>query len=124
MNLSKSNDEKFKAISFTWIFNIFSFKQIIFAFLVVTLSCSFAIGKTTFATNSLTIDSQTSPQDVTGPIRYKVIASINGETQAKKTSTITDPNVGTIDMPFVFKKANDIVKVGFHDEFFCVWIYT
>jgi hypothetical protein len=95
-----------------------SFKQIIFVFLVVTLSCSFAIGKTTFATNSLTIDSQTTPQDVTGPIRYKVIASINGETQAKKTSTITDPNVGTIDIPFAFKKANDIVKVGFHDEFF------
>lgn len=95
-----------------------SLRLVMFVFLAVTLCCSFAIGKTTFAANPVTIDSQTTAQDVTGPIRYKVIASINGETQAKKTSTITDPNSGTIDIPFTFKKSNDIVKVGFHDEFF------
>ena len=53
-----------------------------------------------------------------GPIRFKVIASANGETTAKKTSPISEPNLGTIDIPFHFKKVNDIVTVGFHDEYF------
>ena len=68
--------------------------------------------------DSFTIDSQTNTQDVKGPIKFKVITSANGETTAKKTSTISEPNLGTIDIPFHFKKVNDIVTVGFHDEYF------
>ena len=71
-----------------------------------------------FAADSFTIDSQTNTQDVKGPIKFKVITSANGETTAKKTSTISEPNLGTIDIPFHFKKVNDIVTVGFHDEYF------
>ena len=38
--------------------------------------------------DSFTIDSQTNTQDVKGPIKFKVIASANGETTAKKTESI------------------------------------
>jgi hypothetical protein len=92
--------------------------RLIFVFFAIALSSILAIEKTAFAADSLTIDSQTNTQGVSGPIKFKVIASINGETQAKKTTTISDPQLGTIDIPFTFKKANDIVKVGFHDEYF------
>ena len=68
--------------------------------------------------DKFTIDSKTSVQNTQGPIKFKVIASANGETIAKKTSSISDPSVGTIDIPFHFNKVNDIVSVGFHDEYF------
>jgi hypothetical protein len=86
--------------------------------LVVTICVIVAAEEKAFAADSFTIDSQANTQSVKGPIKFKVITSANGETTAKKTSTISEPNLGTIDIPFHFKKVNDIVTVGFHDEYF------
>ena len=44
-----------------------------------------------YARDSFTIDSQTNTQDVKGPIKFKVIASANGETTAKKTRLYLNP---------------------------------
>jgi hypothetical protein len=87
-------------------------------FLAVIAVSVVVITKPVEGADKFTIDSKTSVQNTNGPIKFKVIASANGETIAKKTSSISDPNIGTIDIPFQFNKVNDIVSVGFHDEYF------
>ncbi len=86
--------------------------------LLVTLSAIIAPEEKVFAADEFTIQSNTDVQNVNDPIKLKLIASANGETIAKKTSSIPEPNLGTIDVPFHFKKVNDIVTVGYHDEYF------
>lgn len=71
-----------------------------------------------YAADQFTIESKTNLQDVNDPIKLKLIASANGDTKAKKTGVIAEPNSGIISVPFNFKKKNDIVTAGYHDEFF------
>ena len=98
--------------------NITALSTLIACMSLVTTIFAIVSEEKVFAADSFTIDSQTNTQDVKGPIKFKVISSANGETTAKKTSTISEPNLGTIEIPFHFKKVNDIVTVGFHDEYF------
>ncbi len=86
--------------------------------LVFTISTIMAAEEKAFAADEFTIQSKTNTQNVNDPIKLKIIASANGEAKAKKTSSISEPNLGTIDIPFRFKKVNEIVTVGYHDEYF------
>ena len=72
----------------------------------------------TYAADLFTIESKTNIQNVDGPIKFKLIASSNGDTKTKKTGVISEPNSGIISVPFNFNKKNDIVTAGYHDEFF------
>lgn len=86
--------------------------------LIVTISVIIGSEEKAFAEDEFTIQSNTNTQNVNDPMKLKIIASANGETKAIKTSTISEPNMGTIDIPFHFKKVTKIVTVGFHDEYF------
>lgn len=86
--------------------------------LMVTICAIIGAEEKVFAADEFTIQSKTNTQNVNDPIKLKVIASANGETKAIKTSSISEPNLGTIEIPFRFKKVNEIVTVGYHDEYF------
>jgi hypothetical protein len=70
------------------------------------------------AENQFTIDTRANTQKAKGPIQFKLIASANGYTKTIITGLISDPNTGTINIPIKFKKDNDIVTAGYHDEYF------
>lgn len=91
---------------------------IVIAFMVIISFGMIAIKQIVFAADGFTVESKTTTQNLNGPIKLKVIASANGETKAKKTSSISEPNSGTINIPFQFKKKNDIVTAGVNDEYF------
>lgn len=86
--------------------------------LIFTISAIIGSEGKAFAEDEFTIHSNTNTQNVNDPMKLKIIASANGETKAIKTSSISEPNLGTLDIPFHFKKVTEIVTVGFHDEFF------
>ena len=71
-----------------------------------------------FAAGQFTIESKTNTQNINGPFKLKLISSANGDTKAKKTGLIAEPNPGSISIPFHFKKKNDIVTAGTNDEYF------
>jgi uncharacterized protein YpmB len=85
--------------------------------LVFAISLVILTGEKAFAAKQFTIESKTNIE-TNEPVKLKLIASANGETKAKKTGVISEPNSGTISIPFNFKKKNDLVTAGFHDEYF------
>jgi hypothetical protein len=78
---------------------------------------TFLTGQQVFAAKQFTVESNTKIVS-SDPVKLKLLASANGDTKAKKTGVITDPSSGMISVPFSFKKKNDIVTAGFHDEYF------
>jgi len=87
-------------------------------FLVLASFAILAVKQIAFGADEFTLDSKTITQNLNEPIKLKVIASANGETRAKKTSSISEPNSGPINIPFQFKNKNDIVTAGHNDEYF------
>jgi uncharacterized protein YpmB len=88
-----------------------------FLTLILVISLVFFTGLEAFAAKQFTIESKTNVGS-SEPIKLKLLASANGETKAKKTGVISEPNSGIISVPFNFKKKNNIVTAGFHDEYF------
>lgn len=97
-----------------------------FTFLICLILCITMIlvlpvisytGLEAFAAKQFTVESNTKIAS-NEPIKLKLVASANGEIKAKKTGVISDPSSGIISVPFSFKKKNDIVTAGFHDEYF------
>jgi uncharacterized protein YpmB len=84
--------------------------------LILVISLVYLTGVEAFA-KQFTIESNTKIGS-SEPIKLKLLASANGETKAKKTGVISEPNSGIISVPFNFKNKNDIVTAGFHDEYF------
>ena len=87
--------------------------SLLFAASVVLLSA-----EKVFAAGQFTIESKTNTQNINGPFKLKLISSANGDTKAKKTGVISEPNPGSISIPFHFKNKNDIVTAGTNDEYF------
>lgn len=83
--------------------------------LVLASFAMLAVIQIALAGDELTVESKTSVQNLNHPIKLKVIASANGDTKAKKTSSISDPSSGPINIPFQFKNKNDIVSAGYND---------
>jgi len=93
-------------------------KVLVCIFLVLASFAILAVKQIAFGADEFTLDSKTITQNLNEPIKLKVIASANGETKAKKTSSISEPNSGPINIPFQFKNKNDIVSVGYNDEYY------
>ena len=93
-------------------------KVLVCIFLVLASFAILAVKQIAFGADEFTLDSKTITQNLNEPIKLKVIASANGETKAKKTSSISEPNSGPINIPFQFKNKNDIVSAGHNDEYF------
>ncbi len=87
--------------------------SLVFATVVVIVA-----SEKVFAADQFTIESKTNTQNTNGPFKLKLITSANGDTKAKKTGVISEPNPGSIDIPFNFKKKNHIVTAGINDEYF------
>ena len=87
-----------------------------YASLILIISLVYFTGVQAFA-KQFTIESKTSIGS-SEPIKLKLLASANGETKAKKTGVMSEPNSGIVSVPFSFKNKNDIVTAGFHDEYF------
>src|SRR5262245_58153206 len=98
-------------------FSTFLICLIICISLILVLPVIFYAGLEAFAAKQFTVESNTKIVS-SEPIRLKLVASANGEIKAKKTGVISDPSSGIISVPFSFKKKNDIVMAGFHDEYF------
>ena len=71
-----------------------------------------------YAESKFTLQTDTNTGNVNGPIKFKILASANGDTKVRKTGSITAPGAGVISIPFDFKTKNEIVTAGFHDEYF------
>jgi len=100
-------------------------KVLVCVFLVLTSFAILAVKQIAFGADEFTLDSKTITQNLNEPIKLKVIASANGDTKAKKTSSISDPSSGPINIPFQFKNKNDIVSAGYNDEYFvCGYILS
>lgn len=95
-----------------------SLRLIVCISLVLASFAMLAVKQIAFAGDELTVESKTSVQNLNHPIKLKVIASANGDTKAKKTSSISEPSSGPINIPFQFKNKNDIVSAGYNDEYF------
>jgi hypothetical protein len=90
-------------------------------FLSLTLIISVLIGGQgrVYAEEEFVIDTKTKIKNVNEPIQYKLVVSANGITKTRITDVIKNPSSGTIHIPVTFKRINDdIVKAGFHDEYF------
>jgi len=86
--------------------------------LMFTVSVVIVTAEKTNAADQFTVESITNVQNTNGPFKLKLITSANGDTKAKKTGVISEPNPGSIDIPFNFKKKNGIVTAGINDEYF------
>lgn len=86
--------------------------------MVFTTSVLMEGQRNAYAADQFTIDSKINIQNVNGPIQFKLIASANGDTKTKITGIISEPNSGSINVPFQFTKVTDIVTAGYHDEYF------
>jgi hypothetical protein len=70
-----------------------------------------------FAASDFTIEDKINLQKLSDPVKMKVVASANGDTQVKNL-TANDLKSKSTTVSFKFNQKNDVVKVGDRDEFF------